>query len=105
MFDGREEDWLMLDFVFIAAAWFIGAGIFLAVSWAVGWILRKTLRLDFGFRGEALILAALAVIEPFVWHTGIDRTFAWDWAHVINNTVPSFVVALLLLWWINSGEE
>ena len=95
----------MLDFAFIAVAWFIGAGILLAVGWAVGWILKKTLSLGFGFKGEALILSSIAVIEPFVWHTGIDRTVDWDWAHVISNTVPSFVVALLLLWWINSGEE
>lgn len=95
---------MILDFVFTAVAWFIGAGIFLAVSWAVGWLLTKMLRLQFGFRGEALILASLAVIEPFLWHTGRDRTFAWDWAHVISNTVPSLVVALLLLWWINSAE-
>ena len=95
----------MLDFAFIAVIWFIGAGIFLAVGWVLGWLLKKVLRLNIDTRGDVLILAALAVIEPFLWHTGIDGKFAVDWTHVINNTVPSFILAIFLLWWINRGEE
>lgn len=94
--------WLdILSFI----AWFIGAAIFLAVSGVITWVLRRALRFDIKFKGEILLLTVIALLEPFVWHTGIDRTFSWDWQHVLSSTLPSFVVALLLLWWINKGKE
>jgi hypothetical protein len=98
-------DMMWLDVLFLFVAWFIGAAIFLAVIGIIAWVLRKALRFDIKFKGEVFLLALLAIIEPFVWHTGIDRTFAWDWQHVFGNTLPSIIVALLLLWWINKGKE
>jgi hypothetical protein len=96
---------MWLDMLYLFVGWIIGAGIFLAVSFAIVWIVRRALRLNIKFKGEVFLLAMLALIEPFVWHTGIDRTFAWDWQHVLSSTLPSFIVALLLLWWINKGSE
>ena len=96
---------LWLDLLLTVAAWFIGAAILLGVGGIIGWVLRKFVHFDIELKGKVLLLAILALIEPFVWHTGIDRTFSWDWQHVVNSTLPSFIFAVLLMWWINKGEE
>lgn len=98
-------DMLWLDILILFVVWFMGAALVLALSGVIAWVLRKALRFDIKFKGEVLLLVTISAFEPFVWHTGIDGTYAWDWQHVLINTLPSLVLALLLLWWINKGKE
>ena len=96
---------ILLDLLFMVAGWFIGAAILLLISGVLCWILKKIFHLTFGFKREALMLAAIAVIEPFIYNYGDDRTLTWDWTHFILQTAPSLVFALLLLKWINNGKK
>ena len=58
-------DLMWLDALFLFVAWFIGAAIFLALSGIIVWVLRKALRFDIKFKGEVILLALLAIMEPF----------------------------------------
>jgi hypothetical protein len=73
-------------------AWFIIAFTFLAV----GWIFEKVVRREFSFKGEVLILAAIAVVEVYAWQIGIEKEVALNWTHVFYTTIPSFALAVLL---------
>ena len=96
---------MWLDILLVLISWLIGAGFFLLASWVIQWVMRKILRFEIKFSGGVILLVIISIIEPFVWHTGIDRTLTWDWQHVINSTLPSLVFAILLLWWIDRGDD
>lgn len=93
--------WLVMTIV----AWLVGATIYSLTSGLIVWLLQKLLSFDIGFRGEAAVLAALVVFEPFLVSYTIDKSFTWDWSHFINYNFPMFVLASLFLWWMKKGEE
>nr|WP_316653547.1 hypothetical protein [uncultured Gellertiella sp.] len=98
-------DLSMLGLAFLLISWFIGAGIFVAIGWFVGFVTGKIFKKEFGFRFDVVVLLLIAAVEPFIWHTGIDRTFSFDLSHVLSSTIPSLIVAVLLTRWINAGKD
>ena len=93
--------WLVMTIV----AWFVGATIFSLTSGLIVWLVKKLLSFHVSFKGEIALLATLAVFEIFLVSYTIDKTFTFDWSHFITYNLPQFVLAVLMLRWINRGEE
>jgi hypothetical protein len=98
-------DLSVLGLAFLFISWLIGAGIFVAIGWIIGFVAGKIFKKEFGFRFDAIVLLVIGAVEPFIWHTGIDRTFAFDLTHFLSSTLPSLIVAILLTRWINAGKD
>jgi len=86
-------------------AWFVGATIYSLASGLIVWLVKKLLSFHISFKGEIALLATLVIFEPFLVSYTIDETFTFDWSHFINYNLPQFVLAVLMLRWINRGEE
>ena len=93
--------WLVMMIV----AWFVGATIYSLASGLIVWLVTKLLSFHVSFKGEVALLATLVVFEPFLVSYTVDKTFTFDWSHFINYNFPQFVLAVLMLRWINRGEE
>ena len=93
--------WLVMMIV----AWFVGATIYSLASGLIVWLVKKLLSFHISFKGEIALLATLVVFEPFLVSYTIDETFTFDWSHFFSYNLPQFVLAVLILRWINRGEE
>jgi hypothetical protein len=86
-------------------AWFVGAMMYSVANGLIIWLVEKLLSFHVSFKGEIALLATLVVLEPFLVSYTIDKNFTFDWSHFISYNLPQFVLAVLILRWINRGKE
>ena len=77
----------------------LGFAMFVSLTnFFMSWVLKAELALKF----DACVLVILTFIEPFIYQSGVTaKPFPLDWDHVLNITLPGFLLALILILWIN----
>ena len=95
----------MLDFGILALTWIMAGAILLLFSSAMLWTFKKVTKKTTTFATEAIVLFVITLLEPFVAQSGIDGTFGWNLDRFIYNNLPALAVALVMLWWINKGDD
>lgn len=72
---------------------------------AVLWIFEKITKQTTTFRVEVVVLFLLTPIVPFIFRMGIERHYGSYLKSFIYDDLPAFAVALLMLWWMNKGDN
>ena len=96
---------VFLDILIWSVVWLLGGALLAAVTWGISWLLSKVSKRTQNFKWDSGILIVLLIVEIPISQYGADRTFGFSGAHILETSIPSGLVALALLWWINRGAD